>query len=218
MKNIILVLFALAFTISSHGIERDYVPRATLTKEQEKVVIKLAAKAGIKKVAKISSYNMFPSPFRGLRIHGVEHIKGREVSFQVSSVSHAEWLQPGAKPGKGHIRLGDFWAGKPFMRKQIILKVNKKEYRAGSIRGLKPEECEKILSQLMSDDYDLGPRVNEKTLAQVDWTKPSRFSKQGDNISAGFLHKGGPGSGFFDLQIKQDGGVLTIMQMFQAIP
>lgn len=218
MKNIILVLFALAFTISSHGIERDYVPRATLTKEQEKVVIKLAAKAGIKKVAKISSYNMFPSPFRGLRIHGVEHIKGREVSFQVLSVSHAEWLQPGAKPGKGHIRLGDFWAGKPFMRKQIILKVNKKEYRAGSIRGLKPEECEKILSQLMSDDYDLGPRVNEKTLAQVDWTKPSRFSKQGDNISAGFLHKGGPGSGFFDLQIKQDGGVLTIMQMFQAIP
>jgi len=218
MKNIILVLFALAFTISSHGIERDYVPRATLTKEQEKVVIELAAKAGIKKVAKISSYNMFPSPFRGLRVHGVEQIKGREVSFQILSVSHAEWLQPGAKPRKGQMQMGNFWAGKPFLRKQIILKVNKKEFRTGSIKGLKPEECEKILSQLMSEDYNLSPRVNEKTLKQVDWTRPSRFSKRGDNISAGFLHKGGPGSGFFDLQIKQDGDVLTILQMFQAIP
>ena len=218
MKKLTYTIATLILTTSLYSIERDYVPRAILTKEQEKVVLELAGKAGIKKVAKIPSYNRFPSPLRGLRILGVEQGKGREVSFQVLSVSHAEWLQPGAKPGKGHIRLGDFWAGKPFMRKQIILKVNKKEYRTGSIRGLKPEECEKILSQLMSDDYDLGPRVNEKTLAQVDWTKPSRFSKQGDNISAGFLHKGGPGSGFFDLQIKQDGGVLTIMQMFQAIP
>ena len=125
MKNITLVLFALAFTISLYGIERDYVPRATLTKEQEKVVIELAAKAGIKKVAKISSYNMFPSPFRGLRVHGVEQIKDREVSFQVLSVSHAEWLQPGAKPRKGQMQMGNFWAGKPFLRKQIILKVNK---------------------------------------------------------------------------------------------
>ena len=50
MKNITLVLFALASAISSYGIERNYVPRATLTKEQEKVVIELAAKAGIKKV------------------------------------------------------------------------------------------------------------------------------------------------------------------------
>ena len=83
---------------------------------------------------------------------------------------------------------------------------------------MKPEECEKILSQLMTEDYNLSPRVKEKTLKQVDWTSPSRFSKRGDNISAGFLHKGGPGSGFFDLQIKHDGDVLIIMQMFQAIP
>ena len=103
-------------------------------------------------------------------MHGVEQIKGREVSFQVLSVSHAEWLQPGAKPRKGQMQMGNFWAGKPFLRKQIILKVNKKEFRTGSIKGLKPDECEKILSQLMSEDYNLSPRVKEKTLKQVDWT------------------------------------------------
>ena len=218
MKKIILSLFTLTLAVSTYGFEREYVKRAVLTKEQEKTVVELAKKAGIKKVAKISTHNMFPSPFRGLRVQGAEQIKGRAVSFQVLSVSHGEWLQQGAKPRKGQVQMGNFWAGKPYARKQTILKVGKKEYRTGSITGMKPEECEKILSQLMSEDYDLGPQVNEKTLKQVDWAKPSRFSKRGESISAGFLHKGGPGSGFFDLQIKQDGIVLTITQMFQAIP
>jgi len=218
MKNIVFSLFTLTLAISSHGIERDYVPRAVLTKEQEKTVLELAKKAGIKKVVKISSHNMFPSPFRGLRVQGVEQIKGREVSYQVLSISHGAWLQPGAKPRKGQIQMGSFWAGKPYTRKQTILKIGKKEYRTGSIQGITIKECETILRQLISEDYNLGPRVNEKTLKQVDWTKPSRFSKRGESISVGFLHKGGPGSGFFDLQIKQAGDVLTINQMFQAVP
>jgi hypothetical protein len=218
MKKTLLTLSILALAVSTYGFEREYVKRAVLTKEQEKTVIELAKKAGIKKVAKISSHNMYPTPFRGLRVQGVEQVKGREVSYQVLSMSHGGWLQPGAKPRKGQVQMGNFWAGKPYTKKQIILKVGKKEYRTGSITGMKPEECEKILSQLMSEDYDLGPSVNEKRLKQVDWTKPSRFSKRGENISAGFLHKGGPGSGFFDLQIKQDGIVLTITQMFQAVP
>jgi len=218
MKNIVFSLFTLTLAISSHGIERDYVPRAVLTKEQEKTVLELAKKAGIKKVVKISSHNMFPSPFRGLRVQGVEQIKGREVSYQVLSISHGAWLQPGAKPRKGQIQMGSFWAGKPYTRKQTILKIGKKEYRTGSIQGITIKECETILRQLISEDYNLGPRVNEKTLKQVDWTKPSRFSKRGESISVGFLHKGGPGSGFFDLQIKQAGNVLTINQMFQAVP
>ena len=218
MKKTLLTLSILALAVSTYGFEREYVKRAVLTKEQEKTVIELAKKSGIKKVAKISSHNMFPSPFRGLRVQGVEQVKGREVSYQVLSMSHSEWLQPGAKPRKGQVQMGNFWAGKPYTRKQIILKVGKKEYRTGSITGMKPEECEKILSQLMAEDYDLGPSVNEKRLKQVDWTKPSRFSKRGESISAGFLHKGGPGSGFFDLQIKQDGIVLTLTQMFQAVP
>ena len=118
--------------------------RAVLTKEQEKTVIELAKKAGIKKVAKISPHNMFPSPFREVRVQDAEQIKGREVSFQVLSVSHGEWLQQGAKPQKGQVQMGTFWAGNPYTRKQTILKVGKKEYRTGSIRGITAEECETI--------------------------------------------------------------------------
>ena len=218
MKKIIFSLFTLTLAVSTYGFEREYVKRAVLTKEQEKTVIELAKKAGIKKVAKISSHNMFPSSFRGLRVQGVEHLKGREVSYQVLSISHSEWLQPGAKPGKGHVELGDFWAGKPYTRKQTILKVGKKEYRTGSIQGITAEECETILGMFLNGEYDHTPAVKEKSLNQVDWSKPSRFSKRGENISIGFLHKGGPGSGFFDLQIKLVGKELTITQMFQAIP
>ena len=218
MKKIIFSLFTLTLAVSTYGFEREYVKRAVLTKEQEKIVIELAKKAGIKKVAKISSHNMFPSPFRGLRVQGVEHLKGREVSYQVLSISHGEWLQPGAKPRKGQVQLGSFWAGKPYTRKQIILKVDKKEYRTGSTQGMTAEECEAILGLLLKGEYDHEQAVNGKLLNQVDWTKPSRFSKRGDSISIGFLHKGGDGSGFFDLQIKQEGKKLIITQMFQAIP
>jgi len=218
MKKIILSLFTLTLAVSSYGFDRDYVKRAMLTKDQEKEVIALAQKAGIKKVARISTHNMYPSPYRGIRVQGAEEVKRREVSYQVLSVSHGEWLQEGAKPGKGHVQLGDFWAGKPYARKQTILKVGKKEYRVGSINKMKPEECETILGMFLNGEYDHTPAVNEKRLNQVDWSKPSRFSKRGENISIGFLHKGGPGSGFFDLQIKLVGKELTITQMFQAIP
>ena len=70
----------------------------------------------------------------------------------------------------------------------------------------------------LNGEYDHTPAVNEKRLNQVDWNKPSRFSKRGENISIGFLHKGGTGSGFCDLQIKLVGKELTITQMFQAVP
>ena len=218
MKKIILSLFILTLAIPTYGFEREYVKRAMLSKDQEKEVIALAQKAGIKKVAKISTHNMYPSPYRGIRVQGAEEVKGREVSYQVLSVSHGEWLQEGAKPGKGHVQLGGFWAGKPYARKQTILKVGKKEYRVGSINKMKPEECETILGMFLNGEYDHTPAVNEKRLNQVDWSKPSRFSKRGENISIGFLHKGGPGSGFFDLQIKLVGKELTITQMFQAVP
>ncbi len=217
MKKIILSLFILTLAISTYGLEREYVKREMLTKKQEKEVIALAQRCGIKKVAKISTHNMFPTPFRGIHVQGAEQVKGREVSFQVLNVSRGEWLQQGAKPGKGQVQIGNFWAGKPYTRKQTILKVGKKEYRAGSVQGITIEECETILGQFLRGEYDHKPAVNEKILNQIDWSKPSSFGRQGDAISVGFPHKHA-GEGFFDLQVKLDGKQLTITQMFQVVP
>ena len=214
--KIITILFTL--TLATFGYEKNYVPRAVLTKDQEKEVVALAQKCGIKKVAKISTHNMFPSPFRGIRVQGVEEVKGREVSYQVLSMSNRQWLQPGAKPGKGSVELGDFWANKPYTRKQTILKVGKNEYRVSTVQGMKPEECETILAMFLNGQFDHTPAVREKSLEQVGWNKPSRFSKRGENISIGFLHKSGSNGGFFDLQVKLEGNELTILQMFQAVP
>ncbi len=217
MKKITLNLFILTLTVSTYGFEREYVKGAVLTNKQEKTVIELAKKAGIKKVAKILSHNMFPSPFRGLRVEGVEQIKNHKVSYEALSISHGEWLQPGAKPRKGQIQLGNFWAGKPYTRKKTILWVDEKEYRAGSVQGITIEECETILSLFLRGEYDHNPEVCEKALTQIDWTKPSRFGKQGSSISVGFPHKH-PGEGFFDLKVKLDGKKLNINKMFQAVP
>ena len=64
----------------------------------------------------------------------------------------------------------------------------------------------------------MGDSVRKGTLEQIDWNKPQFIRKGGELVSVGFLHQGGSGSGFFDLQIKQIDEKLTIEQVFQAVP
>ena len=209
----------LSLITKSGGIERDY-RAGKLTEEQEKIVIALAKKQGIAKVVKIRTYNIHPSAARGISVQGAEIITDREVSYQVLNVKYKKWFHPGAKPGKGEIQMGEFWAGKPYSRKQTILWVGETSYRCGSVQGLSFKEAESLLGHFIGGKftYDPGPRINDKLLDQVDWEKPNRINKRGDAISVGFPHKGGTGSGFFDLQVELVGGKPNIKQMFQAIP
>ena len=226
MKLLILFVVNLTFFSFYHSVvfgddfKRDYVNLAKLTPEEEKTVIKLAYECGLKEqVYRISTHNMYPSPFKGIRIEGHEKIDGRQVTTQILSVSKSDWLEPGAKPRKGQIRIGNFWAGKPYTQKKTILNVKGKKYSANSIQGLSPEECETILGSFLGAKFKLGPNVKakEKLLKQIDWTKPSGFYKRGDSISVGFLHKA-KDSGFFDLRIVKMDGDITIQEIFQAIP
>ncbi len=214
MKNLLITTIAAVVlemsAFSSYGFEREYVKLAVLSKEQEKVVIALVQKRGIKKIAKIYTYNVYPTAARGICVKGAEQIK-------VLNVTYKKWFHPGSVPRKGDMQMGDFWAGKPSTQKQTILKVDKKEYRAGSVQGISIEECESILALFLAGEYNHESGVNEKSLNQIDWSNPNGFRKRGDTISVDFPHKNA-GSGFFDLQIKLDGKQLTINQMFQAVP
>lgn len=204
----------------SGGIERDY-RAGKLTEAQEKIVIALAKKQGVAKVARISTINFFPSAARGIRVDGAKEINGREVSYKVLSVNFKPWFHPGSSgPRKGDVQMGDFWAGKAYERKQTILRVGETDYLCGSIRGIEIKECEAMLGLFLAGEftYNPGARINDRLLDQVDWSKPSRFGKRGDAISVGFLHKGGAGSGFFDMEVEFVGGKLNIKQMFQAVP
>jgi hypothetical protein len=204
----------------SGGITREFVPRAQLTAEEEETVLALAKKMGIAEVVKIKTYNLYPSSARGISVQGAEIITDREISYQVLNVKYKKWFHPGAKPAKGEIQMGEFWAGKPYSRKQTILWVGETSYRCGSVQGLSFKEAESLLGHFIDGKftYDPGPRINDKLLDQVDWEKPNRINKRGDAISVGFPHKGGTGSGFFDLQVELVGGKPNIKEMFQAIP
>lgn len=208
---------AMAELLGVNEIERHFVDRAVLTTKQEKIVLELARKRGIEKVARISTYNLYPTAARGISVEGVEKIKGREASYKVLQVRFKDWWHSGQGPREGDLQAGDFWAGQPSTRKQTILKVGKKEFRTSSVHGLSIEECESILAQLLDGRYRLGPGVEKGTVGQIDWTRPQGFRKNGEAISVGFLHKS-EGSGFFDLQITlgQDG--LSINQLLQAVP
>ena len=208
-----------SIVVQVDGIERDY-QAGKLTDAQEETVISLAKKQGLKKVARITTVNFYPSQARGIRVDGAKATIGREVSYKVLSINYKPWFHPGGGPRKGDVQMGDFWAGKAYERKKTILKVGKMDYLCGSIRGVEIKDCEAMLGLFLTGKftYRPGPRINEGLLRQVDWTKPSQFSKRGEAISAGFPHKGGPGSGFFDMEVEFVGGKLKINQMFQAIP
>ena len=201
------------------GIERDY-RAGKLTEEQEKIVIALAKKQGVVKVARISTVHFYPSAARGIRVDGAKKVNEREVSYKVLSVNFKPWFHPGGGPRKGDSIMGEFWAGKAYERKKTILRVGETDYLCGSIRDIEIKECETLLGLFLAGKftYNPGPRINDRLLDQVDWSKPSQFSKRGDAISVGFLHKGGPGSGFFDMEVEFVDGKLNIKQMFQAIP
>jgi hypothetical protein len=179
----------------SGGIERSFIQRAQLTETEEKVVLALAEKQGIVKVAKISSYNLYPTAARGIRVDGAREVIGRTVSFKVLNVNYKKWFHPGAGPRKGDVQIGDFWAGKAYERKQTILRVGETDYLCGSVRGIEIKECETILGLFLAGEftYNPGARINDRLLDQVDWSKPSRFGKGGDAISVGFSSQKGRG-------------------------
>ena len=216
MKTLSAV-FVLALLPAASGFERAYVKQAILSKEEEKVVTELAKKRGIKKIAKISTFNLYPSTARGISVKGVEKIKGREVSFKVLNVTYRKWSFPNSKPGKRDLQLGDFWARPAGTQKQTVLEVNKKEYRVASLRGLEIKECESILGLLLAGKYSASPGVNAEQFKQIDWKKPGGFWKRGEQISVQFPHKR-EGNGFFDLQVKPGKKQLVITQLLQAIP
>ena len=212
-----IVLAMIGVSVPSFGVERDYVDRARLAKSEEALVLKMARNRGIEEVAKITTYNMFPTPFRGIAVQGLDRIEGREVSHRVLSVSYRKWLVPGAKPGKDDLVIGDFWAGRARVVKKTILRHGKDEFRIATPRGISVGVCESVLANLLDGRYRLGPAVEEKMMDGVDWSKPLHFGKREDLISAGYGHKN-KDSGFFDLQIKVVGKELIIEQVFQAIP
>ncbi len=208
---------AMVGLLNDQGLNRKYLGDASLSKEQEKIVLELAAKRGIKSVAEISTYHLHPTAARGITVRGNEEIEGRQVSTQVLQIRFKDWWHPGQSPRADDIQIGDFWAGKSATQKQTILKVASKEYRTSSIHGLSVEEGEAVLGRLQKGRYTVGDDVRDGVLEQIDWTKPSFFQKRGDMISVGFLHKSG-GGGFFELQTKLVDMELTIQQVFQAVP
>ena len=208
------------FTASAtvkNKVETDYVAGAVLTKSQEKIVLDLAAQRGIKKVAKISTYYLLPADARGIQVQSMEQVKDRKVTSQILNISYRKWWLPNEGPGKDDLQVGEFWAGKPTIRKETILKVGKKDYRARTIQGMTLEEAERILQMLLEPNYTVEPAVRQENFEQIAWDKPMSFRKQGDNYSVTFPHIA-RGAGFFDLQIKMNNGELIIHQMFQAIP
>jgi len=220
LSSVVLLSISPLFTASAavkNKMETDYVAGAVLTKSQEQMVLDLAAQRGIKKVAKISTYYLLPTDARGIQVQSVEQVKNREVTSQILNIGYKKWWLPNEGPGKNDLQVGEFWAGKPATRKETILKVGKKDYRARTIQGMTLEEAEKLLRMLLEPNYTVEPAVRQENFEQIAWDKPMSFRKQGDNYSVTFPHIA-RGAGFFDLQIKMNNGELIIHQMFQAIP
>ena len=199
------------------GIERSYVSNASLSDEDVKTVLELAQKSGITKVAKISTHYMLPTSMRSIKVEGAPIENGREISRSVLSVTRKSWSFPDAKPGKADVVSGEFWARKPYVRKQVILKVGGNSFLCNSINGMSYEEAESIIGIFLAGKYTAGTEVRKRGLEQVNWTKPTHFRKRGDSIQVGFLADR-ESNGFFDLEITLDDKRIQIKDLMQAMP
>ena len=200
-----------------NGIIRSYVPNGVLTSVEEAIILDLAKKRGIERVAKIVTHYMLPSSAKAIRVEGTTKKEGREVSREILSITYKGWTFPEARPGKNDLILGDFWAGKVYVRKQFELKVSGKSYLCNSVTGMSFEEAEALLAMFLNKKFKASETIRKNALDQVDWSQPTRFTKQGDRFSVGFLAKG-RGAGFFDLTLKKENEGFTILQMMQAMP
>jgi len=90
-----------------------------------------------------------------------------------------------------------------------------KSYLCSSVTEMSLREVETLLGMFQNKKFKLNPSVRQNSLDQVNWAQSTRFSRKGDLISVGFLAEG---EGFFDLQIKEENDILTILQMMQAMP
>jgi hypothetical protein len=199
------------------GILREYVKGATLTKEEEKTVIELASKRGIKKIAKIKTYYLRPSSDRGISVYGVDQVKGREVLHPMLTVNRKGWTHRSRNAKKDEVQSGDFWAGKPMIRKTTILMIGKKEYRVGSPHGLTVEQCESMLKRFQTGKYTVAEGKNGDRLKGVDWNSPTSFSKFGDDISVSFKEQNN-GDVKYELSLKLDGNKLLIKEISLFVP
>ena len=200
-----------------NGIIRSYVPNGVLTSVEEAIILDLAKKRGIERVAKIVTHYMLPSSAKAIRVEGTTKKEGREVSRKILSITYKGWTFPEARPGKNDLILGDFWAGKVYVRKQFELKVSGKSFLCSSVTGMSFEEAEALLAMFLNKGFKTSGTIRKNALDQVDWSQPTRFRKQGDRFSVGFLAKG-RGAGFFDLTLKKENEGFTILQMMQAMP
>lgn len=225
-KHILSFVSAIAAAIilsSTHsfgdtdGMVRDYVDRAKLTEDEEKKVIELAEKRGIKTVAAIKTYYLRPSSARGISVMGTERIKGREVSYKMLKVNRKGWTHRSNAPKEGDLQVGDFWAGKAWDQKLTILRVGEKEYRIGAPHGLTIDQCESMLKQLQGRDYTLEPKAQKTRLRGIDWNKPKSFSKFGEHINASFREID-DGDGHYSLRLSLIDGKIVIHEIMLAMP
>ena len=206
-----------SINLIQNGIVRSYLPDGVLTSADEVIILDLTKKRGIERVAKIVTHYMLPSSAKAIRVEGITKKEGREVSRKILSITYKEWTFPEARPGKNDLILGDFWAGKVYVRKQFELKVNGKSYLCSSVTGMSFEEAEALLAMFLNKGFKTSGTIRKNALEQVDWSQPTRFTKRGDRLSVGFLAKG-RGAGFFDLTLKKENEGFTILQMMQAMP
>ena len=82
---------AMVELLGKGGPKRKYVSRADLSKEQEKIVLELAAKRGIKNVSEISTYNLYPAAGAGSCEGRHDQIEGREVSNHILHIRFKDW-------------------------------------------------------------------------------------------------------------------------------
>jgi hypothetical protein len=101
--------FAATKVVDVSQIQTNFDPMAQLSQAEMRSVVQLAQRYGIKKVARIETYNIHPGPDFSIQVVSPETVRGREVSYVTVDIRRGQWTanKPN-RPPPNYRRIGDF--------------------------------------------------------------------------------------------------------------
>lgn len=216
-RSILLLMFIFPLANSAFALEREYLPKAVLTEEEEKKVIQLAEKHGIKNVEKISTAYLAPSSWVIINVREKEKIEGRDVTYRMIQVKCKKWYPAKEAAGKEDLSVGEFWSAPPGTVKHKILLVDKKKYRA-EVRNVTVEQCERVLEVLQKGKYTVTDAVKKDHFEHIDFQRPTHFSYdlETKRFHVGFCDKSDRYS-WFIMKVILDGDGVQILEILNIM-
>lgn len=157
------------------AVATNFVADAVLSPAEIEQVLTLAKACGLDSPARIETYHVLPGRGKAMRVKSVEHVEGRNTTFDTLVISKKDW--GGWMPGKDAKWVGDFWADAGSKYSTLLRRY---DFRKESIqiqigKGVATELADKVMALIETNDVRFGKDVDMFDFDRLKQSKPKRI-------------------------------------------